>query len=103
MSQVTFKAKLGSNVPVEIMAGWDRPLRHYFLTVFLVDAVDDHGSDVWWSTMEHPSAADNDGTERLQHKLTEHGIVAPEGFWERVHRQEGNVVHVFANGAWETH
>lgn len=99
MSQVTFKTKIGEQ-NVEIMAGWDRPLRHYFLTIFDLGAqVDDR--ETVWSTLEEPSPADNRSTERLRAKLSEYGITAPDGFWDRVHRQEGNSVHMFKDGAWQ--
>jgi hypothetical protein len=102
MSQVTFQATIGSDksTPVEIMAGWDRPLRHYFLNVFLVDAVDDQGSDVWWSTIGNPSDEDSHGTGRLRQQLDSMGITVPEGFWERVERREANVTYAYAEGVW---
>jgi len=98
MSQVTFKSTYRDR-RIEVMAGWDRPLRHYFLTVFDLDASDDDPETVW-STLESPSALDNTSTERLRKKLGSMDISVPEGFWERVERQEGNAVHAYENGNW---
>jgi len=100
MSQVTFKTVINGK-RVEVMAGWDRPLRHYFLTVFDMDASDDEPETVW-STIDFPSAGDSLSTVRLEAKLLDMGIQAPEGFWERAHRQEGNVCHTYDKGAWTT-
>ena len=104
MSQVKFTATLfwGSkpDMLVEVMAGWDRPLQHYFLTVFDLDATDDE-SETLWSTLEYPDeAADQAGTVRLQEQLKSMNITAPDGFWERVERNEGNVFHKFGDGVW---
>jgi len=100
MSQVTFKTVINGK-RVEVMAGWDRPLRHYFLTVFDMDASDDEPETVW-STIDFPSAGDSLSTVRLEAKLLDMGIQAPEGFWERAHRQEGNILHAYNAGAWTT-
>jgi hypothetical protein len=99
VSQVKFKTPfIGKRI--EIMAGWDRPLQHYFLTIFNLDEDED---EVYWSTLDFPSDEDNHGTERLRRQLDSMGIPAPEGFWERVERQEGNVNHDFKDGAWESY
>lgn len=87
MSQVIFNATQG-DVPVEVIGGWDRPLRRFFLTVIF----DDSGDDV--------SATDNEDTRSLRMELAALGITAPEGFWERVERMEGNVMHAWDQGAW---
>jgi len=81
------------------MAGWDHPLKHYFLTILDLD-VDEDESEIAWSTLAHPSELDIDSTNRLETQLETMGIEAPDGFWERVHRQERNVVHLFADGGW---
>jgi len=99
MSQVTFKTTLNSK-QIEVMVGWDRPQGHYFLTVFDLDASDEEPETVW-STIDFPSTQDNFGTERLEAKLMDMGIQAPEGLWERAHRQEGNVVHTYQMGEWK--
>jgi hypothetical protein len=105
MSQVTFKTTItveGKAKRVEVMAGWDRPLHHYFMTVFDLDAGDDDPETVW-DSINSPSVADSQGTARIRAKLYGLGIDPPEGFWELVHRQEGNVLHAYEDGAWAQH
>jgi len=95
MSQVKFESPFAGK-SVEIMAGWDRPLQHYFLTIFNMDDSED---EVYWSTLDFPSDEDKD-TSRIRRQLDSMGIQTPEGFWERVERQEGNKLHVFMGGTW---
>lgn len=97
MSQVKFKAQYKSK-PVEVMGGYDRPLKDFYLTVF--DESEDAEEETVWSTLSHPSQVDLKSTLRLRTQLMEMGIEAPEGFWERVELKEANVNHVFKNGAW---
>ncbi len=92
MSRVTFKTAVH-----EVIAGWDRPLQEFFLTVFELDNED------WpvWSTLDEPSMFDKETTDHLQVVLeADLQVEAPEGFWERVNAREGNVQHVFKNGEW---
>ena len=98
MSQVKFKSPFAGK-RVEIMAGWDQPFQQYFLTVFDLDAV---GEECLWSTIRFPSDEDRHGTDRLRRQLDSMGISAPEGFWERVKRQEGDVFHSWKDGTWES-
>jgi len=94
MSQVNFKTQyLGK--PVEVMAGWDRPLGHYFMTIF--DLAPDSDEETVWSTLDNPAKFDLKG---IQIKLYQLGIEEPDGFWMRVELQEGNVLHTFENGGW---
>lgn len=79
---------------VEVMAGWDRPMGEFFMTVFDLAPVNED-EEVLWSAMYNPKAEDRMGTTRLRAKLTEMGIVAPAGFWEKVEKREGNVQHQF--------
>lgn len=99
MSQVIFKASMPLNqgTQVQVVAGWDRPLQEYFLTVFLLEGDD----EVWWSTMDEPSPADKLRTEHLQQKLASFGIESPQGFWERVQRREANVYHIYQDSVWK--
>ena len=99
MSQVKFRAVTESG-PVEIMAGWDRPLQEFFLTVF--DLVPEAEEETLWSTVNLPSSIDTKTTLRIRTKLVELGIEAPEGFWERVERREANVTHTFGANGWES-
>ncbi len=99
MSQVTFRTKLGEK-SIEVMAGWDRPMGEFFLTVFGPPRTEDEDEEIIWSAINNPSPVDRQGTLRLRTKLVELGITAPEGFWEKVEAREGNVRHAFHNGRW---
>lgn len=97
MSQVKFETTYRDK-PVEVMAGWDRPLQHFFLTVFDLDP--DAEEETVWNTLDHPDARDAHGTERLDAQLAIMGIEVPESFWEKVHLREGNVHHIHMGGKW---
>lgn len=98
MSQIIFKTITPELGPIEIMAGWDVPMREYFLTVFK----DDADETVVWSQMHKPLPIDKVNTDRLVAKLVELGITAPDGFWELVHKQEGNARYVHnAQEGWK--
>ena len=86
----------------DVLAGWDRQLRDFFLTVFYRDKeeTDNDWDQVAWSTLSSPSPKDRVSTEHLAAKLVEMGIEVPAGFWERVERREGNVVHSYRNNEW---
>lgn len=90
MSQVFFQG-IYNNRQVEVMAGWDALTKRYFTAVFdLNEAV--------WNSLREPDIDLN--TERLQRQLKNMGLEVPDGFWERVHRQEGDMIHTFVNGKW---
>lgn len=94
MSQVRFSGNYRGGI-VEVMAGWDRPMNEYYLTVF------DEFHDVVWSTLDvclEDNALAN--TKAIQHQLDTMEITAPAEFWERVAQKTGNVVHVYAKGQW---
>lgn len=97
MSQVRFKAKASDNKEYDVLAGWDRPLREFFLTVI---ALEDGGDD----DDAGPVAFDQDknGTAYLRKTLEDLGIEAPQGFWEKVEMREGNIMHHHNNGEWRT-
>lgn len=98
MSQVKFETTYKGKA-VEVMAGWDRPCQHYYLTVFDMDP--DADTEVVWSTLDHPDqAADQQGTVRIRARLNAMLIDTPDEFWERVERNEGNKVHVHMRGEW---
>lgn len=99
MSQVKFETTYRDK-PVEVMAGWDPPLKNYFMTVFDLDP--DADQETVWSAIEHPDVRDYEGTERLDAQLAIMGIQTPEGFWEKVRLNEGNTKHVFMGGKWHT-
>jgi hypothetical protein len=97
MSQVTFKATYKGE-PVEVMAGWDRPLQHYYLTVF--DLRDDAPRETVWDTIDHFDASDERSTIRLRWQLKTMEIAVPMEFWARVELQEENVRHAFDGERW---
>jgi len=99
MSQVKFETTYRDK-PVEVMAGWDRPMAHFYLTVFDLDQ--DAEEETVWSTLDHPDTRDHLGTERLDAQLAIMGIEVPEGFWEKAHLKEGNVKHVHMGGKWHS-
>lgn len=92
MSQVRFKTGIR-----EVMAGWDRPLGHFFLTISSV--IDD---EVVWSSIYDLPKGGTSSTEPLKKMLREFEVEPPEGFWERVERREGNVLHSFNEMKWKT-
>jgi hypothetical protein len=109
MSQVKFRAvhdPEGKATPVEVMAGWDRPTRGFFMTVFdLTDADDPNAEEkLLYNGLDDRNTimGNMPTTEYFQMLLKAFGIQAPEGFWERVERQEGNVFHNYnpEKGEW---
>lgn len=92
MSQIKFSSVLnGKNV--QIMAGWDRPLKEYFMTIFDLDSNDD--DEVIWSSMDDYSDDDQISTKRLRNILNSKNIEVPKGFWEKVELKEGNIFYNF--------
>lgn len=96
MSQVIFRSATTANAPVEVIAGYDPPMREYFLTVFAVGPVGDE--IVLYSSVDDPSDADQLGTDRLQAKLDALGIACPPDFWDRVAPKTGNFVTKYPPG-----
>ena len=93
MSQVKFRTEHEGN-PVEVMGGWDRPLRHYHLAIF-----DKDEEPVWTTMFEYPGGGTTK-PELLLEKLEELGIEPPEGFLDRFLRQEANVMYTHRNNEW---
>jgi hypothetical protein len=81
MSRVQFFTKEG----LEVVGGWDHPLRYFFLTIF------DAEKEAIWSELDHFSPSALHATQPLREVLHEHNITPPEGFWDGVERREGNV------------
>ena len=100
MSQVIFDSTHEGR-RVSIMAGWDHPLQYFFLTVFNLDADEDTESDILWGTLGHPDPRDKEGTERIREQLKIMNLEPPKGFWDLLHRQERNVIHVYEEGVWK--
>lgn len=98
MSQVKVETVLNGR-KVEISAGWDRPCQEFFLNLFNFDP--DAESEVDWSTLDEPG--DDRTTDRIREVIRGFGISLPEGFWERVERREGNVIHVYTDSGWQVY
>ena len=101
MSQVRFKTKADDGREFDVLAGWDRPLREFFLTVFVLeDGVE--ADEPYWSGLDEFDRDKAKDTVQLRKALLDLGIEPPSGFWERVELREGNVMHHHHNGEWRT-
>lgn len=100
MSQVKFKTSYQGK-PCEVMAGWDRPLAEFYMTLFDLDPEVDE--EVVWSTLDAPDESLAHETGYLRQRLGIMGITPPDGFWERVERREANVTHVLTPTGWESY
>lgn len=97
MSQVSFKTTY-SGFPVEVVAGWDEPLKYYHFTVF--DLRVDAKKETIFCNLDDKDPFAVKTTDKWKQTLTQMNIAAPVGFWERVERKEGNALYKFANGQW---
>ncbi len=101
MSQVKFKTEYKGK-PVEVMAGWDRPLQGFFLTVFDLDP--NAEVECVYSNLDDPNVPGVMGytktTDYWKEVLSKMEIGVPEEFWARVELRQGNVNHVFDDGTW---
>lgn len=99
MSQVKCKSTyLGKEV--EVVAGWDRPLQSYHLTVFDLHPKDDE-SDVLYCQLEHFELFTPTEIAPLVEVIEKMGIPVPPEFWEYASRKEGNIFYTHRNGEWE--
>lgn len=87
MSQVKFKT-IHNGKNVEVVSGWDVPLKYFHLTVFNLDADEDE-EDVLYSCLVR-TFKQLKNTNIIKKDLTEFGITPPEGFWEVVELEEDN-------------
>lgn len=88
MSQVKFNSKFEGK-DVEVMGGWDNPLKTYHLTVF--DLTPDAEEETLWCAMDHFGFKFS--LEQMRESLVKLGITPPnEEFFEICSRKEGNVV-----------
>lgn len=90
MSQVKFTAVIDGR-EVEVMAGWDRPLQEFFMTIFGPE--DDDEENIIWSSVSNWSEVDQSYTTRLRKVLDSFNIEPPKTFWDIVELREGNVYH----------
>lgn len=102
MSQVKFHSVTDQGTQVEVMAGWDRPLKEFYMTLFFVghEADDPASDEALWSTIGECGLEGHPDTKRIRESLARFGITAPEGFWDRVELREANVIHTFKDGLW---
>lgn len=101
MSQVKFPAVVsvdGVLTEVDVTAGWDRPMKEYFMSVLVVEPADDQ-DEVVWSAMYHPDKSDKLGPERLELQLRRMEIEPPPDFWDMVRasgkKNEGNMLYQY--------
>lgn len=105
MSQVKFQCQYQGK-PAEVVAGYDRPLNYYHLTVFdLSIAEDDYESDECiYSDLNDAGCFSHKHVDDLKPILNELGIDPPPGFWELCEQKVGNVIWIYAGEEWiQTH
>ena len=68
---------------MEVMSGWDPPLRCYFLSVF-----DKDGESIYDGLNEINPFTRGQDLETIKNDLINLQIDAPEGFWECVSKKE---------------
>jgi len=102
MSQIKFNTTYKTKA-VEVMAGWDNPLQGYFLSIFKLDLENDD-EELLYDNLADKDLSSTMGFARSTgyfKTILEHfEIVVPDGFWERVERNERNVTHIFRNEQW---
>lgn len=126
MSQIWFEAK-HKETPVKVLAGYDRPLQHYFVTVFLPDDSDGE-EQLLFSSLDDPEATAGRGAlgmsdllgdcrlgptpgngrmggyttpEVVMEKLTTLGITIPQAdaWLETIKKEEGTIRYRFSEEA----
>lgn len=77
MTQRILNSQTAAGQSVQVMMGWDRPLRGYFLNIFLTD-VSDEEEDVLFTNLElPPSASHPQSFDPFIAVLTNFGITVP--------------------------
>jgi hypothetical protein len=97
MSQVSFKTKYDDR-NVEVVGGWDNPLKNYHLTVFDLDAPDSAFTDVIYCQLDTFPLGHPKTTDPLKEALEDLGILVPDSFWETCAKQEGNTMYSVSEG-----
>ena len=86
MSQVWFSTEFEGK-PAKVMGGWDRPLGYWHFTIF--DADPEADEELLWDGLGNLGFCRNlDTIKKLVQDLP---LDVPEGFFEVIARQEGNV------------
>jgi hypothetical protein len=91
MSQVKFNSEFKGK-PIQVMGGWDPPLRHFFLTIY--DLTQEEEEDILWATLDTEPTGGTQTLEPLQKQLEKMDIEPPPGFWECILKKEGSIIHV---------
>ena len=101
MSQFLFDYVLNGE-KIEVLAGWDKPMQEYFMTIFGPDG------ESLWSSIDHPDETNSHGIEALRLQLVRLGIDGfPPQLWDEIVKSgkanEGNVICQFNHieGKWE--
>lgn len=97
MARVLFDT-VKDGVPVTVVAGWDRPLREFFMHVELRTGPN-AGEALWTDWAITPD--EKQDTVRLRACLNRMGVIPPEGFWDRIELKEGNVLYTHTADGWE--
>jgi len=98
MSQIRFTAP-SSRGPVEVVGGWDVPLRYFHLTVYSATKPGVEEEAIWCN-LDQISAfpRDNKGYKGVLADLL---ITPPPGFWEEVEkREDGGTIKVWDGKTW---
>jgi hypothetical protein len=90
MSQIKFNA-LYEGKPAQVMAGWDRQLGYYHLTIFDLDPKAEE--EVLWDGLSKHGFCRNLNT--IRDTLDDLGITPPPGLYYLVEEREGNVIYVW--------
>lgn len=98
MSQIKFKTTY-QNKPVEVMAGWDKPLSYYHLTIFNLDP-EEEDEETIYSDLEEPNPFGVKNVEVIKKKLDSFGIEVPDGFWDKVAEKRGNWIEIYDGYRW---
>ena len=101
MSRITFQTPWHGKRAI-VIAGWDRPLSEYFMTVQNLDhdpdrEDDENGDLVLYSTL---TGCDDGTLDYMEEAFIQHGVTAPDGFYERLRLCEGNVYHEHTREGW---
>jgi len=98
MSQVIFETEHPEYGPVEVISGWDSPLRYYHLTILRINPPEDE-DELVWCNLDHF----RDGlasAEEAGEVLKGLGFEPPEGWGSMVTQKLGNVLFLWQDGRW---
>jgi hypothetical protein len=86
MGQHTFQTKDKNHAPVTVRAGWDRPLKQFFLVVEFDDEKDhtDENNGMLYSNLDDDAASGCQDFKYFEDKLQELGVGVPRSFIKNV-------------------